>query len=209
MLSIIQAAGWPIWPLIACSLTAFTLILERFTSLKTAKIAPARLVDDAIAVSNMAVPPLEVVNQLAQSSLLGEVLSSGFRAVHANPHVSTEELQATIEGAGRKAAHTMERYLAALATIASAAPLLGLFGTVVGMIEIFGSQGGSSSSSGSNPVQLAQGISIALYNTAFGLMVAIPTLICWRYFRSRVDSFLLTMELASERFTRHLGSLRK
>ena len=146
--------------------------------------------------------------QLSRSSLLGEVLSSGFRAVHANPSISDEDLRSTIEGAGRQAAHVMERYLVALATIASAAPLLGLLGTVIGMIEIFGSQSGASPGSG-NPAQLAQGISIALYNTAFGLIVAIPTLIFWRYFRAKVDGFLLVMELASERFARHLNTLRR
>ena len=208
MISIIQAAGWPIWPLIVCSLAAMALILERFVSLKTARVAPPRLVDEAITVSRSAVPAPDIVNQLAQNSLLGEVLSSGFRALHANPGINEEDLHATIEGAGRQAAHTLERYLAALATIASAAPLLGLLGTVIGMIEIFGSQAGGSSAGVGNPAQLAQGISIALYNTAFGLMVAIPTLIFWRYFRARVDAYLLAMELASERFARHLNTLR-
>ena len=99
--------------------------------------------------------------------------------------------------------------MAALATIASAAPLLGLLGTVIGMIEIFGSQSGGGGSPGGNPAQLAQGISMALYNTAFGLIVAIPSLIFWRYFRARVDGYLLMMELASERFVRHLNTLRK
>ena len=208
MISIIQAAGWPIWPLVVCSLAAFALVLERLISLKSAKIAPPKLVDEAIAVSRTSVPPPEIVTQLSQNSLLGEVLSSGFRAVHANPGISEEDLRSTIEGAGRQAAHVMERYLAALATIASAAPLLGLLGTVIGMIEIFGSQTGTNTGGG-NPAQLAQGISIALYNTAFGLMVAIPTLIFWRYFRAKVDGFLLTMELASERFARHLIALRR
>ena len=78
------------------------------------------------------------------------------------------------------------------------------------MIEIFGSQSGSGAASGGgNPAQLAQGISIALYNTAFGLIVAIPSLIFWRYFRGRVDAYLLTLELAAERFVRHLNQLRK
>ena len=103
-------------------------------------------------------------------------------------------------------AHKLERYLPALATIASAAPLLGLLGTVIGMIEIFGSQ---APTGGNNPAQLAHGISVALYNTAFGLIVAIPALIFWRYFRARVDAYLLTLELASERFVRHLIALRR
>jgi biopolymer transport protein ExbB len=98
--------------------------------------------------------------------------------------------------------------MAALATIASAAPLLGLLGTVIGMIEIFGSQTGGMTGA-DNPAQLAQGISIALYNTAFGLIVAIPSLIFWRYFRGRVEGYVLQMELAAERFARHLNTLRK
>ena len=208
MISIIQAAGWPIWPLIACSLAAMALILERFISLKTTRVAPPLLVDEAITVSKSTVPSPDIVNQLAQNSLLGEILSSGFRALYANPSINEDDLRATIEGAGRQAAHTLERYLAALATIASAAPLLGLLGTVIGMIEIFGSQTGGNSPGAGNPAQLAQGISIALYNTAFGLMVAIPTLIFWRYFRAKVDAYLLAMELASERFARHLNTLR-
>ncbi len=209
MISIIQAAGWPIWPLIACSLAALALILERFFSLKAAKIAPLKLVDEAITVSRGSIPSPEIIKQLSQNSLLGEVLSSGFRAIHVNPGISAQDLRSTIEGAGRQAARVMERYLSALATIASAAPLLGLLGTVIGMIEIFGSQSNGGSAAGGNPAQLAQGISIALYNTAFGLMVAIPTLIFWRYFRAKVDGFLLVMELASERFARHLNTLRK
>ena len=212
MFSIIQAAGWPIWPLVACSILAFALIIERFSSLRTRKVAPAKLIEEAITVSRTAIPSPEVVSQLEQSSLLGEVLASGLRALNTNPKLSEDDLRSIFEGAGRQAAHKLERYLAALATIASAAPLLGLLGTVIGMIEIFGSQagsGGASGSAGGNPAQLAQGVSIALYNTAFGLIVAIPSLIFWRYFRARVDGYLLTMELASERFVRHLNTLRQ
>ena len=212
MFSIIQAAGWPIWPLVACSVLALALVIERFSSLKTRKVVPPRLVDEAITVSRTAVPSTDVVAQLEQNSLLGEVLASGFRALNANPKLTEEDLRSSLEGAGRQAAHKLERYLAALATIASAAPLLGLLGTVIGMIEIFGSQagtGGVGAATGGNPAQLAQGISIALYNTAFGLIVAIPSLIFWRYFRARVDGYLLSMELAAERFVRHLNTLRK
>ncbi|MDO9358505.1 MAG: MotA/TolQ/ExbB proton channel family protein [Polaromonas sp.] len=210
MFSIIQAAGWPIWPLIACSILALALVIERFSSLQTRKVAPPKLIDEAIAVSRSSVPSPDVVSQLEQNSLLGEILASGFRALNLNPRLSEDDLRSTLEGAGRMAAHKLERYLAALATIASAAPLLGLLGTVIGMIEIFGSQsGGGSAGAGGNPAQLAQGISIALYNTAFGLIVAIPALIFWRYFRARVDAYLLAMEIASERFVRHLNSLRK
>ncbi|CAM3629398.1 MotA/TolQ/ExbB proton channel family protein [Polaromonas hydrogenivorans] len=207
MFSIIQAAGWPIWPLLACSIVALALIIERLSSLQTLKVAPPKLLGEAMIVSRTTLPSPDVVLKLEQNSLLGEVLASGFRALGANPRISEADLRSTLEGAGRQAAHKLERYLAALATIASAAPLLGLLGTVIGMIEIFGAQTGSAG--GANPAQLAQGISMALYNTAFGLMVAIPALIFWRYFRARVDGYLLTMELAAEQFMRHLNRLRK
>ena len=212
-MSIIQAAGWPIWPLIACSVLALALILERFAALRTARVAPAKLLDEAITVSSSTVPGPDVVGQLAQNSALGEVLASGLRALQQNPKCSEADLRASMEGAGRSVAHRLEKYLSALATIASAAPLLGLLGTVIGMIEIFGSQAGGGgvgqAMGGGNPAQLAHGISIALYNTAFGLIVAIPALIFWRYFRARVDAYLLTLELASETFVRHILRLRK
>ena len=207
MFSIIQAAGWPIWPLLACSVLALALVFERAFALRTAKVAPPRLLDEAIAVSERSIPSPDVIRQLEQNSALGEVLAAGFRAINARPDGTEDDLRSATEGAGRLVAHRLERYLGALGTIASAAPLLGLLGTVIGMIEIFGSQTGASSG-GSNPAQLAQGISIALYNTAFGLIVAIPSLICWRYFRGRVDAHLLALELAAERFVRHLARLR-
>ncbi len=209
MFSIIQAAGWPIWPLIACSILALALIIERFLSLKTDKIAPPKLLDETLLISRQNVPALDIVAQLEKNSALGEVLASGLRALHANPRCSEEDLRASMEASGRAVAHRLERYLSALATIASAAPLLGLLGTVIGMIEIFGSQTPTGGAPGGNPAQLAHGISVALYNTAFGLIVAIPALIFWRYFRARVDAYLLTLELAADRLARHLNTLRK
>ena len=209
MFSIIVAAGWPIWPLLLCSVLALALVIERFTSLKTARVMPPKLLDEAINVSRNAVPAPDVVSKLERNSSLGEVLAAGFRALNSNPRSTDDDIRAAMEATGRTVAHKLERYLAALATIASAAPLLGLLGTVIGMIEIFGSQSPAGGAVGSgNPAQLAHGISIALYNTAFGLIVAIPTLIFWRYFRSRVDEYLLNLELASERFARHLEMLR-
>jgi len=210
LLSIIVAAGWPIWPLILCSVLAVALVIERFVSLKASKVLPPKLLDEAIAVSQGGIPASDVVTKLERNSALGEVLAAGFRAVNLNPHADEEDVRAAMESAGRTVSHKLERYLSALATIASAAPLLGLLGTVIGMIEIFGSQSPSSGAVGSgNPAQLAHGISIALYNTAFGLIVAIPTLIFWRYFRSRVDEYLLNLELAGERFAHHLRMVRR
>lgn len=212
MLAIIQAAGWPIWPLIACSILGLALVIERFVALKTSKVAPPKLLDEAISVSRQGLPVADVINQLEANSALGEVLASGMRTLVSNPRCSEEELRSSMEGAGRRVAAKLERYLPAIATIASAAPLLGLLGTVIGMIEIFGAQGGGGGGgvggSGANPAQLAQGISIALYNTAFGLIVAIPALIFWRYFRARVDDYLLKLELAADRMARHLLAMR-
>ena len=210
MFSIIVAAGWPIWPLLACSVIALALVIERFSSLKTSRVLPPKLLDEAITVSRTAVPGPDIVTKLERNSGLGEVLAAGFRAVNANPLSTEDDLRAAMEAAGRVVAHRLERYLPALATIASAAPLLGLLGTVIGMIEIFGSQSAANGAvSSGNPAQLAHGISVALYNTAFGLIVAIPALIFWRYFRSRVDEYLLNLELAGERFARHLNTLRR
>ena len=209
MFSIIQAAGWPIWSLVACSIVALALVIERFISLDTRKVAPPKLLDEVILLTRNSLPVPGVVTQLEQNSALGEVLASGLRALNNNPRCNDDDLRSAVEGTGRQVARRLERYLNALATIASAAPLLGLFGTVVGMIEIFGSQSTAGGATGGNPAQLAQGISIALYNTAFGLIVAIPSLIFWRYFRARVDGYLLTLELAADRLVRHLIQLRQ
>ncbi len=205
MLSIIQAAGWPIWPLILCSIVGLALVLERTTSLRTRRILPPLLLDEVLVISRTTLPAMDVVAKLADNSVLGQVLAAGLRAVNLDPRITESALRLAFESAGRAAAHRLERYLNTLGTIATAAPLLGLLGTVVGMIEIFGSQ---SPTGAGNPAALAHGISIALYNTAFGLIIAIPSLIFWRYFRGRVDEYLMTLELASEQLVRHLNVLR-
>jgi biopolymer transport protein ExbB len=194
---------------VACSILALALVIERFISLDTRKVAPPKLLDEVILLTRNSLPVPGVVTQLEQNSALGEVLASGLRALNNTPRCNDDDLRSAVEGTGRQVARRLERYLNALATIASAAPLLGLFGTVVGMIEIFGSQSTAGGATGGNPAQLAQGISIALYNTAFGLIVAVPSLIFWRYFRARVDGYLLTLELAADRLVRHLIQLRQ
>lgn len=201
MLSIIQAAGWPIWPLIACSIVALALIIERFIALQRTKVAPPKLPDEVISVIRNGLPSADVVNKLAENSVLGRVLASGIRTVVLDPRIDEDGLRNSFESAGRVAVHHLERYLNALGTIASAAPMLGLFGTVVGMIEIFGSQ---SPTGGSNPQQLAHGISIALYNTAFGLLIGIPSLMFHRHFRRRVEDYTVDLEQAAERLVPHL-----
>jgi biopolymer transport protein ExbB len=205
LISIIQAAGWPIWPLILCSVVALALIFERFYSLRARQVLPPTLVDEVISVSRRSIPPADVVDKLSTSSVLGGILAAGFRAVLADPRLNEQNLRQAFENAGREAVHRLDRYLNALGTIATSAPLLGLLGTVVGMIEIFASQ--APASGGQNPQQLAHGISIALYNTAFGLIVAIPALMFHRYFRARVENFRLGMELAVERIVPHLMRL--
>ena len=187
--------------MILCSIVALALIIERLVSLRGTKVAPDKLLDEVISITRTSLPSSDVVNKLAASSALGQVLAAGVRSVVAEPRLSERALRAVFENAGRVSVHRLERYLNTLGTIATAAPLLGLFGTVVGMIEIFGSQ---APTGGNNPAQLAHGISIALYNTAFGLMIAIPALMFYRYFRGRVDGFTLDMEQAAERLVPHL-----
>jgi len=202
--SIIQAAGWPIWPLIACSVVALALVIERMMQLRASRVAPAMLVEEVLGVTRTSLPGNDVVVKLADNSVLGGVLAAGLHSVIAEPRISEPALRQSFENAGRKAVHGLERYLNTLGTIAAAAPLLGLLGTVVGMIEIFGSQAPSGSSGGGDPQALAHGISIALYNTAFGLIVAIPALMFYRYFRGRVDEFQMELEIAAERMVPHL-----
>ena len=201
MFSIIQAAGWPIYPLLICSIVALALVIDRLVSLRSERVAPEKLLDEVISITRTSLPSADVLNKLAASSALGRVLSMGVRSVVAEPRIHEDALRLVFENAGRVTVHRLERYLNTLGTIATAAPLLGLFGTVVGMIEIFGSQ---APTGGSNPAQLAHGISIALYNTAFGLMIAIPSLMFYRYFRGRVDEFTVDMEQAAERLVPHL-----
>jgi biopolymer transport protein ExbB len=206
LFSIIQAAGWPIWPLILCSITALAVVIERFYSLRPARVAPKRLLDEVLGVTRQGLPSAEVVSKLAASSVLGELLATGLRAVAVDPRINEPTLRNVFESAGRVAVHRLDRYLNTLGTVAAAAPLLGLLGTVVGMIELFGAQAPGSSS---NPEQLAHGISVALYNTAFGLIVAIPSLMFYRYFRGLIDAYVLEMEQAAERLSMQLLRLQQ
>ena len=186
MFAIIQAAGWPIWPLLLASVIALALIIERFVSLRDRKILPPLLLEEVVGVYQRQGVSDEMLAKLAKDSPLGTVLAAGLRNHRSSRYVMKE----AIDEAGRHVAHDLERFLTTLGTIATAAPLLGLFGTVIGMIEIFGSQ----SPTGTNPQQLAHGISVALYNTAFGIAIAIPSLIFYRHFRNQVDTLVVEME---------------
>ena len=187
MLAIIQAAGWPIWPLLLASVVAVALIIERAITLQHSKIVPPTLLEQVVAVYQRQGASPDVLARLSKDSPLGRVLAAALRNHRSPRHVMKE----AVEEAGQGVAHELERFLTTLGTIATAAPLLGLFGTVIGMIEIFGSQ---SPTGGTNPQQLAHGISIALYNTAFGIAIAIPALIFYRHFRNKVDGFVVLME---------------
>jgi len=187
LFAILQAAGWPIWFLLAASIVAVALIIERSISLRAAKIIPPQLFEQVVDMYRRQGVSEPVLERLAQDSPLGAVLAAGLRNHKASRYVMKE----AIEEAGRAVAHDLERFLTTLGTIATASPLLGLFGTVIGMIEIFGSQ----SPTGGNPQQLAHGISIALYNTAFGIAIAIPALIFYRHYKNKVDTFVVEMEL--------------
>lgn len=189
MFSIIQAAGWPIWPLLAASVIAVALIIERSVTLRQSKILPPTLLEQVIVLYQRQSVSPQVLDRLARDSPLGAVLAAGLRN-HASPRYVMKE---AIEEAGRHVAHELERFLTTLGTIATASPLLGLFGTVIGMIEIFGAQ----SPTGTNPQQLAHGISIALYNAAFGIGIAVPALVFYRHFTNKVDSFVVQMEQAA------------
>jgi len=186
MLALIEAAGWPIWPLIFASIISLAIIFERFYSLRTARINPPLLLEQTLENVRRQGVGNDLLRALADNSPLGRILASGLRTLGSSRVVMKE----TIEEAGRAVAHDLGRYLYSLGTIATVAPLLGLLGTVIGMVEIFGSQ----TPTGGNPAVLAHGISVALYNTAFGLIVAIPSMIFYRFFRGKVDQLLIDME---------------
>jgi biopolymer transport protein ExbB len=191
LFAIIQAAGWPIWLLLLASVIAVALIIERSASLREVRILPPRLLEQVVAVYQRDGLTREALERLAHDSPLGTVLAAALRN-HRSPRYVMNE---AIEEAGRAVAHELDRFLTTLGTIATASPLLGLFGTVIGMIEIFGSQ----APTGSNPVQLAHGISVALYNTAFGIGISVPSLIFYRHFRNKVDGFIVRMEQEAAR----------
>lgn len=186
MFAIIQAAGWPIWPLLIASITALALIVERLYSLRRQKVLPPGLLQSVLSTLASGGYDAQRLAALEENSPLGRVLAAGIR----NHNASREIMREAIEESGRMVYHQLERYLTTLGTIASIAPLLGLLGTLVGMIDIFGAQ----SPVTGNPQQLAYGISVALYNTTFGLLIAIPALIFWRHFRALIDNFVVDME---------------
>ena len=201
MFEIVKAAGWPIWPLLLASIISVALIIERLVALRRAKVVPAGLLQRAVGEFRRGADNSKLLEDLERHSPLGRVLAAGLR----NVGHSRDVMKESIEEAGSFVTHDLNRYLTTLGTIASIAPLMGLFGTVIGMIEIFGSQTPGSG----NPQQLAQGISIALYNTGFGIFIAIPSVIFWRHFRALVDGFVVEMEQQAVRLVEIMHGERK
>ena len=187
MFALIEAAGWPIWFIIVASVVALAIIGERWWSLREGIVMPRDLLARTLQEYRENKTSPQMLSRLAKGSPLGQVFAAGLRNDKHPPAIIKE----AIEEAGRTVAIELERFLTSLGTIAVIAPLLGLFGTVVGMIEIFGAQ----TPQGTNPLVLAHGISIALYNTALGLVVAVPAMIFYRHFRAKVDVMLVDMEM--------------
>ena len=190
MLAIVIELGWPVWPLILASVLALALIIERSLALRRARILPSGLLDDVVGLVRKQTVTPDIIAKLEANSPLGRVLAAGLR----NERVLREGAIQQVEAAGSVVANRLTRNLTLLGSIGSIAPLLGLFGTVIGMIHIFASQ-----QAGSNPQDLARGISIALYCTAFGIIVAVPAVLAHRYFRRLVDDYLVEMEEKAER----------
>jgi biopolymer transport protein ExbB len=199
--AIVEAAGWPIWFLILASVIAVGLIAERLLYLRSTRIAPPALLNEVVKELKQRGISEGMLVRLTGSSPLGAIFAAGLKNAKSSPEVMKE----SIEEAGRKVAHDLARFLTTLGTIASISPLLGLFGTLVGMIEIFGSQ----TAAGNSPAMLAHGISVALYNTAFGLIVAIPSMIAYRHLRAQVDSLTIEMEQQAIKLVEIVQNQRK
>ena len=187
MFEMIQAGGWLMWPIILCSVIALAISGERFWSLQTKRIAPKHLVAQVWHWHKQDNLDDAHINALRASSPLGRILAAGL----ANREHPRDIMKEVIEDTGRQVVHELERYLNTLGTIASITPLLGLLGTVIGMIKVFTA---ITAQGVGNPGVLAGGISEALITTAAGLSVAIPSLMFYRYFRGRVDELVLRME---------------
>jgi biopolymer transport protein ExbB len=186
MWEIILAAGWPIWPLIFASIIALAIIGERFWALRREIVAPGELLLEVQKLLNQGTIKKDVIAKIKEHSLLGEIFASAL----INSNASLAHIKEAVEESGRTVNYKLEKYLSTLGTIAAVAPLLGLLGTVIGMVDLFS----SFTSSGHDVQVFARGISVALYNTASGIIVAVPAMIFYRYFRSRAEDLIFDME---------------
>lgn len=187
MLEFVRAGGWLMWPIILCSIIALAIIGERLWFLQRRRILPRHLVAQVWHLHSKRELDDEKINAVRISSPLGRVLAAGL----INRHHEREIMKESIEDTGRHVVSEMSRYLNTLGTIASISPLLGLLGTVIGMIKVFAA---ITTQGVGNPTVLAGGISEALITTAAGLSVAIPSLMFYRYFNGRIDNFVISME---------------
>ncbi|MGM0413374.1 MAG: MotA/TolQ/ExbB proton channel family protein [Pseudomonadota bacterium] len=187
MLELIRSGGWIMWPLLLCSVVAVAIIAERFWSLRPSRVVPPHLVARIWHWQGQGRLDNQRLGELRAGSPLGRVLAAGL----VNLHHDREVMKESIEEAGRQVVLELERFLNTLGTIASITPLLGLLGTVIGMIKVFAT---ITSAGLGDPSELAGGISEALITTATGLSIAIPSLMFYRYFRGRVDELVLRME---------------
>jgi biopolymer transport protein ExbB len=193
MLEIVQAGGWLMWPIIACSVMAVAIILERLWTLQEKRVLPPSVANHVWELVQQSQVDVKQIQQVHQSSPIGQVFAAGL----AYRHASRDVLKEVVEDTGRHVVHDLERYLSPLGTIAAISPLLGLLGTVSGMIRSFTA---ITADGVPNPAVLAGGISEALIATAAGLTVAIPALIAYRYLRGRVDGLVVKIEKESTRF---------
>jgi len=187
VLELVKAGGWLMLPIIACSVIALAIIVERIWSLQVRRVLPKHLVAQVWRWEKIHQLNDERLAELQASSPLGSILAAGI----ANRHENRDVMKESIEDTGRHIVHELERYLNTLGTIAAITPLLGLLGTVIGMIKVFAT---ITTQGVGNPGALAGGISEALITTAAGMSVAIPTLMFYRYFRGRVRMLVLKME---------------
>ena len=193
MLEIVQAGGYLMWPIIACSVIAVAIVLERLWALQEKRVLPVNVANQVWEWLQHNQIEAQQIQQVHQSSPFGEVLAAGL----AYRHAPRDVLKEVVEDSGRHVVHDLERYLNPLGTIAAISPLLGLLGTVSGMIRSFTA---ITTQGVGNPAVLAGGISEALITTAAGLTVAIPALIAYRYLRGRVDGLVVKIEKESIRF---------
>lgn len=187
MLEMVKAGGWLMLPIIVCSVVALAIIVERLWSLQIRRVLPKHLVAQVWRWEKVHQLNDENLRDLQASSPLGAILAAGIL----NRQQSRDVMKESIEDTGRHVVHELERYLNTLGTIAAITPLLGLLGTVTGMIKVFAT---ITTQGVGNPGALAGGISQALLTTAAGMSVAIPTLMFYRYFRGRVRMLVLRME---------------
>jgi len=201
MWEIIKAGGPVMWPIIALSITAAAIVVERLWSLQADRVSPSDLIDKIwklVAAGQLNDKHIEVI---AENSPLGRILAAGL----ANRHRPREWVKEAIEDTGRHVAHELDRFLNLLGTIAAVSPLMGLLGTVIGIISAFNA---ITHDGVGDPKVLSGGIGQALITTAAGLMVAIPSLMGYRYLRGRVDELIIAMEKQAIRLVQSLDAQR-